>query len=397
MANKNVAIAGTINETIKEENMTVNGFKFIGVGAAGNKAVLFLVDTGLVTKESVLLINSTKKDVPEDYSGAYLGLSNNGCGKERSVAKEYAVQTMKSGALEQYIDKAVDSVIIICSVGGGTGSGASPIIGEYCNKVLGKHTHFIVFTGFEEDARELQNSVDFFNELNFDCDVQCIKNSLFLQASLGNKFRAEKLANVELAEKIQVMLGVDMIASEQNIDDTDMYKIINTTGYKTCERFEVTENLVDIESFNKICKQMIYNSKSLKSNEPGQIRMGVILNLAPESEDAVDFGFSVLKDAYGVPYECFIHKQWNGKTQFISFICSGMKLPIDEIKEIHNNYLELTSKVDKENDSFFQELDKLDKGEADKNKFDMVHRGKGGKNTTTSADFFKQFETKPSK
>lgn len=377
-----------------DKNMTTKGFKFIGVGAAGNKAILSLIDTNLVNKGAVLLINSTKKDIPEDYSGAYIGLSNDGCGKEREIAKEYAVQTMKSGTMEQHIDNYTDSVLIACSVGGGTGSGASPIIGEYCNKVLGLHVHYIVFTGFEEDARELQNSVDFFNELNFDCDVQCIKNSLFLQSSLGNKFRAEKMANNELVNRVQTMLGIDMIASEQNIDDTDMYKIINTTGYKTCERYDVTENLVDVDNFNKICKQMIYQSKSLKSNEPGQIRMGIILNLSPESDDAIDFNFTVLKDAYGIPYECFTHKQWDGKQQFISFICSGMKLPIDEIKEIHNNYLVLTSKVDKENDSFFQELSKLDTGADDKNRFNMV-RSNTARNTSSATEFFKKFETQP--
>lgn len=388
-------VVKNVNNGAANKNMTVNGFKFIGVGAAGNKAILALVDAGIVTKEAVLLINSTKKDVPEDYSGAYIGLNNNGCGKERNVAKEYAIQTMKSGTMEQYIDSSVDSILIACSVGGGTGSGASPIIGEYCNKVLGKHVHYIVFTGFEEDARELQNSVDFFNELNFDCDVQCIKNSLFLQISLGNKFRAEKMANDELVDRVHIMLGTDMIASEQNIDDTDMYKIINTTGYKTCERYDITENLVDTESFNKICKQMIYNSKSLKSNEPGQIRMGVIINLSPESDDAIDFSFNILKDAYGIPYECFTHKQWDGKQQFISFISSGMKLPIDEIKDIHNNYLEMTSKVDKGDDSFFQELNKLDKGEDDKNRFDMVRSSTNKTATSSANDFFKKFETQP--
>ena len=370
------------------------GYKFMGIGAAGDKGILAVLEVGEIEQDELILINSTKKDIPEDYNGVYIGLTgkDSGCGKERAVAKEYAVRTMKSGIIKKYITDDIDSVVLVCSIGGGTGSGATPIIAEYCKKVLGKHVHIIVFTGFEEDARELQNSVDFFEELNFDCDVQVIRNSAFLEKNNNNKFRAEEAANKELITRIRAMLGKGMIPSKQNIDTTDMYKIINTVGYKTVEHKEITEDLVDVDAFNRVIKQMIYNSKSLKSSV-GQIRMGVFLNLSPASEDAVDYNYTILKETYGVPYETFTHAQYDGGKQYITFIISGMKLPIDEVKSINDKYIEVTASVDNEKDDFFDKLSGLDRGSSDQ--FDMVRGAGKSSSTTTDEDFFKSLETKP--
>ena len=115
------------------------------------------------------------------------------------------------------------------------------------------------------------------------------------------------------------------------------------------------------------------------------MRLGVILNIKPESEDAVDYDFNVIKEAYGFPYETFFHKQYDGKQQYIEFISSGMKLPIDEIKEIHQKYLEQSAKVNKSADEFFDEVQNLNKNEED-NKFDMVRNVK--KATMSKSDFF---------
>ena len=55
----------------------------IGTGAAGNKAVVNLMELGVVDKDDVLLINSTLKDVPEKYRNIAVKLSDeyDVCGK----------------------------------------------------------------------------------------------------------------------------------------------------------------------------------------------------------------------------------------------------------------------------------------------------------------------------
>lgn len=362
-------------------------FKFIGIGAAGNKAILNLITEGICTEDDVVLVNSTNKDIPKEFSGDIIILSPNnaGCGKERKIAKELAVSSMKQNLFDQVINDSFDSVLIATSVEGGTGSGSTPIIAKYFAQVLGKIVHIVAFTGFEEDVRGIENTVEFFQELDFEADIMSIRNAAFLEEAGGNKLKAEEMANHELAKRLRVMLGLDIIDSTQNIDDTDIFKVVSTVGYKTIERIDFNKNLVNQDEFNKLCKNMIYFSKSIMSEKPGELRLGVILNIKPESEDAVDYSFSVIKEAYGKPYEVFQHVQYDSKQpQYIAFISSGMKLPIDEVKAIYDRYIEETAKVDKEDDVFFKEVKGLAIKEED-SMFDMVHRKQ---NNTSKKDFF---------
>ena len=170
----------------------------IGVGAAGNKAALTVINGQKITTEDVLLINSTNKDIPKEFKGNTIILSpnNSGCGKERSIAKEFTLTAIQSGKLNlsDKIDK-YEIVVVVTSLEGGTGSGAAPIIAKYCNQVLGKNTHLIGFTGFEEDVRGLQNTIEFFQEIDSDIMVQTIQNKAFLKSAGNNKFNEEQLAN----------------------------------------------------------------------------------------------------------------------------------------------------------------------------------------------------------
>lgn len=390
---KNVFFNLKENKTNNKEDMGMK-FKFMGIGAAGNKAAMDLINAKVAEEKDVILVNSTRKDIPKEFGGKTIILSTdgNGCGKERAIAKEYALQAMKAGVFDNLFSNDEDSVLIVTSVEGGTGSGSAPIIGNYCCSVLGKNVHMVAFTGFEEDARGLQNTVEFFQEINFDCDIQTIRNSSFNAIAKGNKFKAEELANDEFVSRVRILTGRDLVDSSQNIDDTDIFKVVSTNGYKTIESIQFDDILTDMEQFNKLCRQMIYSSKSLKSNNPGQLRMGVILNIKPESEGAIDYNFEVIKEAYGVPFESFFHKQYDGKKQYIQLISSGMKMPLEEVKAIHERYLAATAAVDKKNDNFFDEISKLTKNSED-SKFDMV---RSGHRPGSKESFLHQFETKPS-
>jgi cell division GTPase FtsZ len=371
----------------------------IGVGAAGNKAVLTVQQMNAeIALEDIILVNSTPKDIPADFAGTSIIISpdDSGCGKERTIAKEFTLTAIQSGKFD--IAEKVESydiIIIVTSLEGGTGSGSAPIIAKYCNEVLGKNTHLIGFTGFEEDARGLQNTVEFFQEVGSNIMVQCIQNKSFLKSCGGSKFKAEQAANRELANRIRILDGSLLRASEQNIDSTDIYKVVNTNGYMTIESETIKGSLDDVSNFNKLCEMMIYNSKSLKSSDPGQVRMAVIMNISPVSEDFIDSNFTLLKDAYGYPYECFMHKQYDeSQPEYIAFISSGQKMPLDEVKAIYDRYVEESSKVSRSNDKFFDEVAGF-KGNKDDNKFNMGRPTQ--KTTVNKADFMKQFQTKPTK
>ena len=59
--------------------------KVIGIGAAGSKAAINLIEKGVMKRENIILINSTIGDVPVNYRDITVQYSNStgGAGKER--------------------------------------------------------------------------------------------------------------------------------------------------------------------------------------------------------------------------------------------------------------------------------------------------------------------------
>lgn len=366
----------------------------IGTGAAGNKGALELLKAGIVDRENILFVNSTNKDIPKDVpetSRMILSPTDSGCGKERSVAKRYTLSAIQTGKFD-LAEKAGDAdiVIIVTSIEGGTGSGSAPIIAKYCQQVMGKNVHIYGFAGFEEDVRGLSNTIEFFKELDDEFMIHTIQNKEFLKQAKGNKFKAEELANKELVTRVELIIGDMLLDSTQNIDTTDIFKVVNTAGYSDEGKVYVEKELLDTDDFNKVLKQMVYADKSIRTAEPKQIRLAVIMNLSPASEDAIDTSFSVLKEAYGNPYEVFVHKQYDGEREYIAFLSSGMKLPIEEVKAVYERYKEQTATVDKNRDDFFDQIGAL-VGESEDSRFNMNRDDMANKKTMAQNEFMAQF------
>lgn len=331
--------------------------KIIAAGAAGNKLAVELVRRELISDKDILLINSTKRDVPDTNRASFIQIGNlkkGGCGKERVLAQEMIYESLENDKLSEF-DKLLepddDGIIIITSTEGGTGSGSTPTIAKYFKDVIGTHVHIIAMTGFEEDARGMENTVNFFNELEEDYTIEIISNKKFLDEARGNKLKAEKLANEEILERLLVYFGGIIHNAEQNIDETDLYKIDTTPGYMTIERAKL-DKIKNVSQFNEVINNMIDNSKSLDVENPGCKRMGVILTTQDKTRDYIDYSFSVLKERYGIPYELFQHIQ-DGTEDSVAIIIAGMRMPINELEETLNKYKEEFDKVNKNKDDFF--------------------------------------------
>ena len=340
--------------------------KFIGTGAAGNKAVINAINKGVIPRQHALLINSTLRDIPAEFHdiSVRIGGDRGGCGKERDVAAELTIASLKDGSLDrldQFLEPGDETVYIVSSTEGGSGSGSVPIIAKYFKEIYNINIHIIAFTGFEDDARSLRNTVEFFEQLSEDYVVQAISNKKFLNESNNNRLKAQQLANDEFVRRMSVVLGQTIVASENNIDETDLYKTVNTPGYITVEAATLDRNIKNKDQFNKFVSDMLDNSKSVDIIDAGTKRMAVILNVKESTSDNIDYNFEVIKQKYGFAFETFTHVQNEGDVEFINIILSGMNLPLEEITEIHEKYKESISKVNIRKDSFFETLSNIEK------------------------------------
>ena len=355
----------------------------IGVGAAGNKAAIQVLKDNIMSKSQVLLLNSTIRDVPEDYKDLCIEFGDiKGCGKERELAKKMIMASMQNNQvnLDEFLKRSKSKIVtIVSSSEGGTGSGASVLIAQYIDYINNEmkkknpnykpyRIHMVVFTGFEDDARGLKNTVDWFNDLNSNYTVEAISNQNFLEDAKSRE-EAEEMANKEFSKRMSIYVGNYIVPSDDNMDDTDLYKAVTTPGYLTIEHTNI-EKLKSTEDFDNLLENMIENSKSLDT-EVGSTRIGVIINTTSKNRSFMDETFSVIKEKYGTPYEFYKHFQNTDYDEFVQVIVSGAKLPIDTIKKTYDKYTKQMEAIDFKKDDFFNSKDKFDTSIGNSLDFDL--------------------------
>ena len=342
----------------------------IGLGAAGNKAAIALIESGVCTQTDVILLNSTLKDVPNRYKEIALEFEGNskGCAKERKLAQSLMMDNLKSQSLgiDEFAANKYDFILICASAEGGTGSGSSTILAKYINQVLHVPVHLTVFGGFHNDSRGLKNTVDWFKETSTEYIADSICNSSFLEESNQNERKAEIAANMEFVERVKILLGRCLVDSTNNIDDVDLMKLVTTPGYQVIVHGDLGKPK-NVDDFNKTVKGFIDSAKGF-GTVPSAVRTGVVLNISDKVADNIDYSFKVIKDAYGEPFELFTHVQnIEAEGNYIQIIASGCKMPMEEIQEIYDDFMERKAKVDVSQDNFFDT-----KFETEADEFDMA-------------------------
>lgn len=365
--------------------------KIIGIGAAGNKAAIELMNEIPELQNSIMLVNTTLKDIPMEYREHAVELEGlyKGCAKERSVANNIMMENLKSNKFDYPYDDKDAMTIIVTSAEGGTGSGACIMLAKYISSVYKTHIHFYIFTGFEDDVRGLKNTVDLFKELDPSYTVEAISNKKFLDEAYGNRLKAEELANKKFCENIKILLGGTITESKQNIDESDLLKLVNTPGFMVIESANLNK-IKNVDDYNKRLISAIDDSKSL-TTEPTCKRFGTILDISDKESYFVDYSNKVLKDRYGVPYESFSHIQNVHEDNTIQFIISGLKMPVEDIEEVYNDFINTRASVDVSKDEFFSK-----NFSTEANEFDTLTKSEKEKDINSAkADFFNSLGSNP--
>lgn len=371
--------------------------KVIGCGAAGNKAAIELHKKGFDLK-NITLINSTSRDIPADYknNSIIFGASNEtlgGCGKERNVGKALLLKDLKTGSIDidSIVDPDTNVCIIVSSTEGGSGSGVIPILAKYIVEVIGVPVITCLFFGFNTDVRGMGNSVELCQEINSNYGVIGISNAAFLDEANGNKVKAENLANEEFCKIVRILTGQDIKPGSQNIDDTDLYKLVVTPGYMFVGSCSL-KGVKNVDMFNKTISTALDNSHLIESASKSVKRIGAIFSIPQEMSDSVDYNADVFCQRYGTPYEMFTHIQDQiESTPSISWIVAGMDLPLNEVKEIFENYKKASSEVNKKKDSFFETIASFT-GNGEDAMFDMLNRSQRTSSTSKAKNsFFEEY------
>ena len=146
--------------------------KVIGVGGGGNNAVNRMIESGvkgvdfIVANTDLQVLNTSKAPVKIQI-GVEL-TSGLGAGGKPEIGKESALESKEE--IESALEGA-DMVFITCGMGGGTGTGAAPVIADIAQN-MGALTVGIVTKPFSfEGKKRMDNALAGIEELKKHVDT----------------------------------------------------------------------------------------------------------------------------------------------------------------------------------------------------------------------------------
>ena len=208
--------------------------KVIGVGGAGCNAVNRMIESGvkgvefIVANTDLQVLNNSKADVKIQI-GTNLtdGL---GAGANPDVGREAAVESKKE--IEDALSGA-DMIFVTCGMGGGTGTGAAPVVAEIAQN-LGALTVAIVTRPFSfEGKRRMDNAIGGIEELKKHVDTIIVipndrlREIIDKSTSMLDAFK--EVDNV-LLRGVQSISDLIAVVGLVNLDFADVRAVMEKSG-----------------------------------------------------------------------------------------------------------------------------------------------------------------------
>ena len=219
-----------------EKNTTIDGarIKVIGVGGGGNNAVDRMIEAG-VTKAEFICVNTDAQQLSNVKAPTVLQigakLTNGlGAGAKPEIGRQAAEETKDE---IKNLVKDTEMVFVTAGMGGGTGTGAAPIIAEAA-KSLGVLTVAVVTTPFFfEGPQRMRNAEEGIKNLAEKVDaIVTIPNDRLLniadkKVTIKDSF---KLADDILRQGVQGIIEVITQRGIMNCDFADVRTIMKDSG-----------------------------------------------------------------------------------------------------------------------------------------------------------------------
>ena len=225
-----------INDGVEEEELEfeqVAKIKVIGVGGGGNNAVQTMINAGIQgvdfisvnTDAQVLKVNKAKTKM---VIGAEISRGL-GAGADPDVGRQSAIES--SDEIRELLE-GTDMLFVAAGMGGGTGTGAAPIIAEI-SKDLGILTVGIVTTPFSFEGKARNSyALQGRDELKKYVDALIVISNNRLLEIIGSvplKDSFKEADNI-LRQGVQTITDLIAVPSLINLDFADVRNVMKDTG-----------------------------------------------------------------------------------------------------------------------------------------------------------------------
>ena len=207
--------------------------KVIGVGGAGNNTINRVMEVGIQGAE-IIAVNTDAQDLLYTTCDKKILIGKEstgglGAGSEPSIGREAAKESQQE--IKAAVQKA-DMVFVTCGLGGGTGTGAAPVIAEVARK-SGSLTVAIVTLPFTmEGQRRYENAVIGLEQLEQTVDTLIVipNNKLLELAPDLPLSTAFKVADEILTNAVKGIAELVTKAGLVNLDFADIRTVMSNGG-----------------------------------------------------------------------------------------------------------------------------------------------------------------------
>jgi cell division protein FtsZ len=209
--------------------------KVVGAGGGGTNAVSRMVDAGLKGVEFIA-INTDVQALQACEADIKLSIGHQltkglGAGANPEIGAGAAAESRDD--IKEAL-KGADMVFVTTGEGGGTGTGAAPIIAEIAKEEIGALTVGVVTKPFEfEGGRRMQQALDGIDKLRAKCDTLIIvPNQKLLEVverrtSISEAFR---MADDILRQGVQGITDLITTPGQINLDFADVRAVMSEAG-----------------------------------------------------------------------------------------------------------------------------------------------------------------------
>jgi cell division protein FtsZ len=212
----------------------VTTIKVIGLGGGGGNAVNRMVESGVKGVEFIAAntdkqaLNQSKADVKIQLGAALT--DGQGAGANPAIGKEAAIESKKE--IEEALTGA-DMVFVTCGMGGGTGTGAAPVVAEIAQS-LGALTVSIVTKPFSfEGPRRMKQAVAGIEDLKKHVDTLIVIPNDRLREIIDRStpmYEAFKEVDNVLRRGVQSISDLIAVVGLINLDFADVKAVMEKSG-----------------------------------------------------------------------------------------------------------------------------------------------------------------------
>ena len=212
----------------------LTNIKVIGCGGGGGNAVNRMVESGVKGVEFIAAntdkqaLNQSKADVKIQLGAALT--DGQGAGANPAIGKEAAIESKKE--IEEALTGA-DMVFVTCGMGGGTGTGAAPVVAEIAQS-LGALTVSIVTKPFSfEGPRRMKQAVAGIEELKKHVDTLIVIPNDRLREIIDRStpmYEAFKEVDNVLRRGVQSISDLIAVVGLINLDFADVKAVMEKSG-----------------------------------------------------------------------------------------------------------------------------------------------------------------------